>query len=65
MFATIKVDCFSVIVQLQILLISKLVNKRRSGKDDLTVKPSHTKVYFNDFVANALCDNMRMIIFDL
>ena len=53
MFATIKVDCFFVIVQLQILLISKLVNKRRSGKDDLTVKPSHTKVYFNDFVANA------------
>ena len=25
--------------------------------DDLAVKPSHTKVYFNEFVANALCDN--------
>ena len=26
---------------------------------------SHTEVYFNDFFANALCDNMGMIIFDL
>ena len=26
---------------------------------------SHKKVYFNEFVANVLCDNMGMIIFDL
>ena len=26
---------------------------------------SHTKVYFNDFVLNVLCDNMGMIIFVL
>ena len=25
----------------------------------------HTKVYFNEFVANALGDNIGMIIFDL
>ena len=33
------------------------------GTDDLAVKPtSHTKVYFNEFVANVLRDNMGMII---
>ena len=26
--------------------------------DDLAVKPSHTKVYFNEFVANALRVNI-------
>jgi hypothetical protein len=26
---------------------------------------SHTKVYFNEFVANVLRDNMGMVIFDL
>ena len=30
-----------------------------------TILTSHTKVYFNEFVANALCDNMGMIMFDL
>ena len=36
------------------------------GTDDLAVKTYiHTKVYFNEFVANALRDNMGMIIFDL
>ena len=36
------------------------------GTDDLAVKPyiPH-KSYFNEFVANALRDNMGMIIFDL
>ena len=29
------------------------------------VHTSHIKVYFNEFVANALRDNMGMIIFDL
>ena len=34
------------------------------GTDDLAVKPdhtSHTRLYFNEFVANALRDNMRMV----
>ena len=36
------------------------------GTDDLAVNPtSHTKVYFNEFVANALRDNMGIVIFDL
>ena len=36
------------------------------GTDDLTVNPyMPTKVYFNEFVANAFHDNMGMIIFDL
>ena len=26
---------------------------------------SHTKVYFNEFVANALCDNIGIFIFNL
>ena len=25
----------------------------------------HTNVHFNEFIANALCDNMGIIIFDL
>ena len=35
--------------------------------DDLAVKPyiPHKNVYFNEFVANVLRDNMGMIIFDL
>ena len=36
---------------------------RRFGCE--TIHTSHTKVYFNEFVANALRDNMGMIIFDL
>ena len=36
------------------------------GTVDLAViHTSNTKVYFNEFVANALRDNMGMIIFDL
>ncbi len=34
--------------------------------DDLAVKPYiHTKVYFNEFIANALRDNIVIIDFDL
>ena len=34
--------------------------------DDLAVKPtSHTKVYFNEFIANVLRDNIGIVIFDL
>ena len=35
------------------------------GTANLAVKPNHTEVYFNEFVANVLRDNMGMIIFDL
>jgi hypothetical protein len=38
------------------------------GTDDLAVKPDHTsqtRLYFDEFVANALLVNMGMIIFDL
>ena len=34
--------------------------------DNLAVKlTSHTKVYFNEFVANALRDNIGIVNFDL
>ena len=36
-----------------------------AATDDLAIKPYIlTKVYFNEFVANALRDNTGMIIFD-
>ena len=38
------------------------------GTDNSAVKPyntSHTKVYFNESVANAWSENIGMIIFDL
>ena len=47
-----------------------LVNKRHgSWTLEQTIwlwnHTSHTKFYFNEFVANALCDNIGMMIFDL
>ena len=47
-----------------------LINKRHGSQMlEQMIWPSnhtfHTKVYFNEFVANALLDNMGMIIFDL
>ena len=46
-----------------------LINKRHGSSTLeqtiwLSNHASHTKVYFNEFVANALRDDMGMIIFD-
>ena len=49
---------------------SNCINKKHGSQTLLQMiclwnHTSHTKVHFNEFVANVLCDNMDMIIFDL
>ena len=57
-------------VIIAIVLDLDLINKRHGSQTlQQTIwlwnHKSHTKIYFNEFVANVLRDNMGMIIFDL